>query len=1685
MSKKEQQKQRDQSKPRSQNGDVAAQTADLSQLNAQLQQRIERMRRYNEALLYLTTQEATAVEFEQRLEQITRTVSQTLAVARVGIWLYDDKQAQIDCIKLYESGPDEFSSGLVLAATDYPTYFRALQNEPTIVAHDALTNPHTSEFAETYLKPLNITSMLDLPIQQGQMVSGVICLEHVGPARQWDEEEIGFAAAAANQIALAIERHKRMLVEAELAESQRVLSTFTDKLPGMVYRCRNDENWTQMFVSKGVEQLTGYQPDDLVDNRVVAYVELIHPDDRDRIWRIVQHAVAHKQPFTVTYRIRTKEGQEKWVWEQGGGLFDENGELLGLEGLILDVTEQEQAQEALAQSEERFRALAENVPGVIYLCLNDARFTMAFINQQVEHLTGYAPQLFLDDEISFVELYHPDDVPAIEAEVGAALEEKRPFRVQYRLKHRDGQWRWVEEMGTGVYSDDGELLFLEGILIDVTQRLSQEETLLRNQELMQTIFKNAPMIIFAADKEGVFTFSEGKQLAALGLQPGQVVGYSAFELYQDSPEIVSSIEQTLKGQSAQYEAIVGDFVFETWLEPIWDKNNEVAGLVGLSIDVSEQRRAVEDMEVRIRYEWGLSLASQALVSADETAVIQAIEHLREAAAACRAYFFEIIDDPIDGIYGRQLHEACAHGITSQMDNPDMMHFALEKLGFDRWIEQLSHGLPINAIVTDLPENEQEILLPQDIQSLLILPIILNDEWQGFVGFDDTKEATIWQEADVQLLQTAAGMIGSYIEGRQASEMLEARVGYEHGLAQASQALLTATTDDAINEALNYLREATATSRAYFFENFVDSELGLCHRQRYEACAPGVEPQIDLPELQRMSYEQSGLSRWVDVLSSGQYINSVVAKLPPPEDEIIGSFGIDAILLLPVFVRDRWEGFIGFDRVGEAIAWREEDARLMQTAASLFGTYLERANLYSEIEGTLKQREAQVRVSALTAHEIAEMPDLNRLYERIVTLIKEEFGYYHVQLLRYDSALDHVGLVVGYGEVGERMLAMNHALPMGVGVIGTAAATGRSVLLADVREDPTWKPNSLLPDTKSELAVPIKAGDRVLGVIDVQSDRPGGLTAADQLMLDGLSGQIAIAIESTRLRQDMEDRLRELDQLQRYMSRSGWDTYHTDYLHNPGYLFHMGDVQPLTTASSFLQSGSVSDKGNGKDGAEVARDNTWINPSSARVQPLSVRGTSIGRLVIEEDEERPLSPNEELLLHSVSAQVAEALEAARLFEQTQRSLAEQERLSSELATVAQVSTATSTILEAEALLQAAVDLAQTSFNLSHAHIYLHDKAQQLLLLQAGAGDSGRLMTLEGNTIPLQANTLVAKTARNRQGAWVNNVHKTVDFLPHPMLADTRSELAIPMIVGRSLIGVLHLLSDQADRFSDQDMSIFNTLASQVAVAVQNAQLYAEQVATAEELRKIDQLKSEFLASMSHELRTPLNSIIGFADVLLEGIDGELNDRMEEDVRLIRDSGAHLRALIGDILDMSKIEAGMMEIRHESLNIVQLAEDVIATAAPLAQEKSLYLDLDVIGDVPTIYADRTRMRQVLWNIVGNAIKFTQEGGVTVSMKHNMDDDKLLVRITDTGIGIRKSDLNVVFEQFRQVGGELNTSSTGGTGLGLPISKKLVELHGGDIWVESTVGVGTTFSFVLPAGLPPAPTTKPKTGPLPFLS
>ncbi len=239
---------------------------------------------------------------------------------------------------------------------------------------------------------------------------------------------------------------------------------------------------------------------------------------------------------------------------------------------------------------------------------------------------------------------------------------------------------------------------------------------------------------------------------------------------------------------------------------------------------------------------------------------------------------------------------------------------------------------------------------------------------------------------------------------------------------------------------------------------------------------------------------------------------------------------------------------------------------------------------------------------------------------------------------------------------------------------------------------------------------------------------------------------------------------------------------------------------------------------------------------------------------------------------------------------------------------------------------------------------------------------------------------------------------------------------------------------------------------------------------EEMREADQLKSQFLANMSHELRTPLNSIIGFSKVILKGIDGPVTDTQREDLTAIYNAGQHLLGLISDMLDISRIEAGKLDLSFEEVDVTEIMEGVMTTAVGLVKDKPIELLTDIPEEMPTILADRMRVRQVLLNLVSNAAKFTEEGQIAVSARHVTEPEpEILIAVADTGIGISPQNVEKLFEPFSQVDPS-PTRKSGGTGLGLSIARHLVELHGGRIWVESTLGEGSTFAFTLPLQ-PPA--------------
>jgi signal transduction histidine kinase len=291
----------------------------------------------------------------------------------------------------------------------------------------------------------------------------------------------------------------------------------------------------------------------------------------------------------------------------------------------------------------------------------------------------------------------------------------------------------------------------------------------------------------------------------------------------------------------------------------------------------------------------------------------------------------------------------------------------------------------------------------------------------------------------------------------------------------------------------------------------------------------------------------------------------------------------------------------------------------------------------------------------------------------------------------------------------------------------------------------------------------------------------------------------------------------------------------------------------------------------------------------------------------------------------------------------------------------------------------------------------------------------------------------------------------------------SAAMVPMRRGEDALGVIVVSHRATAAFTEARIELLKTFADQAVIAIENVRLFRELETKSRELEAASRHKSEFLANMSHELRTPLNAVIGFSEVLLQRMFGELNDKQDEYLKDIYASGQHLLSLINDILDLSKIEAGRMELAPAPFHLPTALENAVTLVKERAGRHGIVLQVDVDPRLGEVVGDERKIKQVLLNLLSNAVKFTPEGG-RISLKASRTDGAVEIAVTDTGIGIAPEDQAAIFEEFRQVGTD-ETRKQEGTGLGLTLAKKFIELHGGRIWVESELGRGSTFTFTLP--------------------
>jgi GAF domain-containing protein len=568
----------------------------------------------------------------------------------------------------------------------------------------------------------------------------------------------------------------------------------------------------------------------------------------------------------------------------------------------------------------------------------------------------------------------------------------------------------------------------------------------------------------------------------------------------------------------------------------------------------------------------------------------------------------------------------------------------------------------------------------------------------------------------------------------------------------------------------------------------------------------------------------------------------------------------------------------------------------------------------ELIGSLEQRVASrtrnLELAAQVGRTVSQVRSLDVMLKDACDLILKEFGLYYVQVYLTDASQTTLKLEAGTGNAGAQLLGRGHSLPLNTGSInGRAAVEKRPVVISDTTKSAVFRQNSLLPETRGEMAIPLVLGDRVVGVLDMQSREPGMLNEEVLPAFEALAGQMAVAIQNANLLAETEQARIQVEAQARRLVREGWNE-HLDAIHKPeqiGFVFNHNQVVPLNDidGSQFSADGQVISAPIAVTGESLGSLAVEVNDESRREQtgklvevvarqvaqqienlrllesaeryravaedasrrltregwktyventnenlsyfydlqevrpftgnghdqaamslPLKIHDETIGKLAIQGIEANDSQAFE--LANAVAERLSSHIESLRQFEETKRGQIELDKRARQLAAVAEISTVSSKELDVQKMLESVVYLAQRQFGLYHAHIFTYNESTQELQIAACGWEEGNEHegTHEKNVIALtQEQSLVARAARTRQAIIANNVRNETGWLPNPLLPDTKAEMAVPLIIGDQILGVLDVQSDQLNAFSDEDANIQSTLASQVATALQNAHSFA--------------------------------------------------------------------------------------------------------------------------------------------------------------------------------------------------------------------------------------------------------------------
>jgi len=1011
---------------------------------------------------------------------------------------------------------------------------------------------------------------------------------------------------------------------------------------------------------------------------------------------------------------------------------------------------------------------------------------------------------------------------------------------------------------------------------------------------------------------------------------------------------------------------------------------------------------------------------------------------------------------------------------------------------------LSEPLNINDVQrsTHLDEDAQGTLAAVGARSVLILPLRAKRRAKplGWLVLVDAAPEAFTSDQE-RTLSSVADMASAAVDNLFLIESTQDAL-------QETAALYNATTTISrsrdLQELFVALEVAVQTLKPDMYAGYLlqDDLPVTIFKQGFEAGAHD----LDFNHLLRMELPSKNENCFISNMEAADENDN------PLKAELARYENIRAFAVVNLRVKDVTGGrlFLGYNK---PVNFTENDTRFMNAVSDSASVVIDNQLLLEQIQNTLQETSVLYQASKAlletsSPQEIIEVivnyliePHINQVFVAMLNETSWHAGGAAVEVVatwQSESDVDLLGVTLSPEQ-----------FPAWTQLSSPSVLTINDIYDENYDLDMLEQTSIESLDTRSLVILPLRVPTRAIGAIWLGSKKTFTYTDRDLRIFQAFAEQTSLTLEAARLLEQTDARARQLETSAVIGQSVGQildldvllpqvvDLIQAQFAYDHVQVFMMDEEtnfamlvastgeagEKLLNVRHKLERGSasvigqVTELGVPSIALDTADANVVHQPNpylpltrSEMALPLLVKGEVVGALDVQSNQPNAFTDEDIQVLTVLAAQIAVAIDNARLYE-------EAESRASDMSFLFEITTAAAAAESIESAMQVVADNVRSSEQALATMIYLpqeyedyHGNRKVLMEMTAYSGD----IDLEiDDTLSYEAGdaeNMLGMVSATLQAEIINNIDQEVRYNPvHPA---AQSAILVPITSGANVIGVIVMESYRVNAFNHDHRNLLFALAGSLSAIIQNTILVEQLQETNEQLLEIDRLKSQFLASMSHELRTPLNSIIGFSRVMLKGISGQLTEMQEQDLTTIYNSGNHLLNLINDILDQAKIEADELNLKFTYFDIKPMIESVKSIAIGLLKEKPLNLDVEIASNLPKAYGDEFRSRQILLNLVTNAIKFTVEGGVTIRAYSIEVHEGTMIRIDviDTGIGIAEKDMPVLFEQFRQIDSSL-TRTVGGTGLGLPISKSLAEMQGGELVVESQVNVGSTFTVLIP--------------------